>query len=154
MVGMDVVLERRLARRASIQSGLVPRRQLVGFGLSRGQIARLLQAGRLVRTTGDVYLVGGAPSGGLVDLAAACLATRGVASHRSAAHLHGLIDLAPVRSEVTVGFRQGVRRGPLMHRSRDLLARDIVRINGIRTTNATRTLIDLGGVVPSAVLEA
>ena len=35
----------------------------------------------------------------------------------------------------------------------DLATRDIVRIDGIPTTNATRTLIDLGGFVPAATLE-
>lgn len=151
---MDVVLERRLARRAAKQLGLITRPQLVGIGLSRGQIARLLESGRLVEIVGRVYLVGGAAANDRVELAAACLATGGVASHRSAAHLHGLVDLGPTRAEVTVGPTQGARQGPVVHRSMDLLARDIVRVDGIRTTNATRTLIDLGGVVPSTMLEA
>jgi hypothetical protein len=34
-----------------------------------------------------------------------------------------------------------------------MLPRDIIRIEGVRTTNATRTLIDLGAVVPRATLE-
>jgi very-short-patch-repair endonuclease len=55
---------------------------------------------------------------------------------------------------VTVGSTQGMRQGPLLHRSRDLLARDIVRMQSIRTTNATRTLIDLGAVVAAATLES
>ena len=153
MVGMDVVLERRLARRAAKQLGLMTRPQLVKVGLSRGQIARLVDSDRLVEIVGGVYLVGGAAANDLVELAAACLATGGVASHRSAAHLHGLVDLAPSRSEVTVAYTHGARQGPLVHRSRDLVPRDIIRIDGIRTTNATRTLIDLGGVVPATTLE-
>ena len=151
---MDVVFERRLAGRAATQLGLVTRQQLKASRLSRGQIARLIAVGRLVEMYGGVYLVGGAPRNDAVDLAAACLATGGVASHRSAAHLHGLIDLTPYRSEVTVGSTKGVRQGPVVHRSADLIARDVIRVQGIRTTNPTRTLIDLGGVVPCAVLEA
>jgi very-short-patch-repair endonuclease len=154
MVGMDVVLERRLARRAAKQLGLMTRPQLVKIGLSRGQIARLVDSGRLVEIVGGVYLVGGAPANDLVHLAAACLATGGVASHRSAGHLQGLVDLAPSRPEVTVGPTKGSRQGPVVHRSMDLVARDIIRVDGIRTTNATRTLIDLGGVVPASMLEA
>jgi hypothetical protein len=42
----------------------------------------------------------------------------------------------------------------LIHRSFDLVRRDVVRMQGIRTTSATRTLIDLGGVVSAATLEA
>ena len=153
MVGMDVVVERRLARRASKQLGLVTREQLKAIGVSRGQVARLLSSGRLVEICGGVYLLGGAPSGDLVDLVAACLATGGVASHRSAAHLHGLVDLAPSRPELIVGSTRGARQGPLVHRSNDLIPRDIIRIQGIRTTNPTRTLVDLGAVVSAEVLE-
>src|SRR5688500_2943897 len=143
MVGMDVVLERRLARRAAKQLGLLTRAQLTAIGLSRGQIARLVANGRLVEIAGGVYHVGGAPTSRLVDLAAACLSTGGGASHRSAGHLQGLLDLAPSRCEVTVGSTKGTRQGPVVHRSMDLVARDIIRVDGIRTTNATRTLIDL-----------
>jgi very-short-patch-repair endonuclease len=150
---MDVVLERRLARRAARQSGLITRTQLIEIGLSRGQIARLVRSGRLVETAGGVFLVGGAPPGQFVDLAAACLGTGGVASHRSAAHLQGLVDLAPSRPELTVGPSHNMRVTPLLHRSSDLLPRDVIGIRGIRSTNATRTLVDLGSVVTAAVLE-
>jgi very-short-patch-repair endonuclease len=153
-IGMDVVLERRLARRATEQLGLITRSQLVGIGFSRGQIARMVDAHRLVKTGDGVYIVGGAPMDPSVELAAACLATGGVASHRSAAHLHGLIDVAPSRPEVTVASSKGHRQGPLVHRSHDLLPRDVVRVQGIRTTTPTRTLIDLGAVASRKTLEA
>jgi very-short-patch-repair endonuclease len=151
---MDIVLERRLARQAAKQSGLVTRTQLRKIGVSRGQISRLVKAERLVESSGGVFLIGGAPIGPFVELAAACLSTEGVASHRSAAHLHGIIDLAPSRPELTVGATHNMRVKPLLHRSSDLSPRDIIRIEGIRVTTATRTLIDLGAVVSGAALES
>lgn len=150
---MDVVLERRLARRASQQLGLITREQLVTIGLSEGQIIRMLTSERLTRCGESVYRIGGAPIDERVELAAACLVTNGVASHRSAAFALGLIDHSPARPEVTVAQSKGHRQGPIVHRSRDLLPRDVVRVQGIRTTNATRTLIDLGAVAPPWVLE-
>ena len=151
---MDVVIERRLARRAARQSGLITRKQLLQIGVSRGQISRLVDAERLVENCSGVFLLGGVPSSPAVDLAAACLSTNGVVSHRSAAHLHGLIDQAPSRPELTVGSSRSMRGAPLFHRSCDLLPRDILHIEGMRTTNAARTLIDLGAVVPQTVLES
>lgn len=114
----------------------------------------MVDEGRLVRMGDGLFIVGGAPIDDTVELAAACLATNGVASHRSAALLHGLIDHAPSRPEVTVLRSKGHRQGPLVHRSRDLLPRDIVRVQGIRTTSPTRTLLDLGAVVSPLTLES
>ena len=113
----------------------------------------MLAAERLLRMGDGVYLIGGAPIDTKVEIAAACLATNGVASHRSAAHLEGLIDVPPSRPEVVVAATKGTRQGPIVHRSSDLLRKDVIRISGIRTTNATRTLIDLGAVVAPATLE-
>jgi very-short-patch-repair endonuclease len=150
---MDVVLERRLAQRASQQLGLITRTQLVRIGVSAGQIPRLVKAGRLTEHATGVFLIAGAPCGLLTDLAAACLSTEGVASHRSAAHLHGLVDAAPSRPELTVGPTRSMRHLAILHRSSDLVSSDITRVEGIRTTNAARTLVDLGAVVSSSTLE-
>jgi very-short-patch-repair endonuclease len=154
MAHMDVVLQRRLARRATQQLGLITRTQLVGLGFSTGQIPRLVRSGRLNQRAPGVFLVAGAPDGPAIDLAAACLSTTGVASHRSAAHLLGLLDSPPSRPEVTVGPTQSVRNRAILHRSSDLLRGDVIRVGGIRITNATRTLVDLGAVVPAFTLEA
>jgi very-short-patch-repair endonuclease len=150
---MDVVLQRRLARRATQQSGLITRDQLRAIGLSDGQIPRLVRTGRLNPCSSGVYLVPGSPGGPLVDLAATCLSTAGVASHRSAAHLLGLIDQPPARPEVTIGPTKSMRHPAILHRSSDLMRRDLTHVDSIRTTNATRTIIDLGAVVPPATLE-
>lgn len=154
MVHMHVAIERRIARSAAKQSGLITRTQLVKIGLSRGQLSRIVLAERLVEICAGVFLIGGAPSGPSIELAAACLSTGGVASHRSAAYLHKLVDMAPSRPEVTVGPSHPMRKTPLLPRSSDLVPKDIIRIDGVRTTNAARTLIDLGAVVPGATLEA
>jgi very-short-patch-repair endonuclease len=86
-------------------------------------------------------------------LAAACLSEPGaVASHRAAALL---LDLDGVEEDVVeVSTRGGVRsRHGRTHRSSDLLRRDLIVVDSITTTNATRTCCDLGKVAPLEVVE-
>lgn len=64
----------------------------------------------------------------------------------------GLIDTAPTEPELTIGPTASHRGAGLLHRSGDLIAPDIRSIDGVRTTNAVRTLIDLGAVVRPHVL--
>jgi hypothetical protein len=79
-----------------------------------------------------------------------------VASHRSAALLHGLDGFTDDGLEVTAArgrFRaaEGVR----VHVTDTLRADDVVVIDGIRTTGLARTVCDLGAVVSDdAVLRA
>ncbi|MEO5837885.1 MAG: hypothetical protein ABIQ73_14330 [Acidimicrobiales bacterium] len=151
---MDAELERRLAGRAAPQSGLITRRQLLAVGFSDHQIRGRISSGRLIVLHRSVYLVAGAPLNDAVWLQAATLATGGVASHRSAAHLLGLVDSPPSRPEVTIDPCRS-NRGPFItHRSGDLLRRDTTTVHGVSTTNATRTLVDLGSVVRAEILEA
>ena len=100
-----------------------------------------------------VFLIAGAPLDDAVRLRAATIRTGGVASHRSAAHLLGLIDSPPARPEIVVGPTGNTRVPFLVHRSGDLSKRDTTSVNGVPATNATRTLLDLGSVVTVDVLE-
>ena len=150
---MDAELERRLAGRAAPQSGLITRKQLVAIGFTDHQIRSRVSSGRFIALHRSIYIVAGAPLDDAVWLQAATLATGGVASHRSAAHLLGLIDSPPSRPEITIPATGGARAPFIIHRSADLLSRDRTSVSGVRTTNATRTLIDLGSVVRSDALE-
>jgi very-short-patch-repair endonuclease len=101
-----------------------------------------------------VYRLAGAPWHPDTALHAAVLSSGGVASLRSAAHLLGLIDDRPARPEITLAPPRRFRGDAIVHHSHDLVRRDLTTIDGIRTTNATRTLLDLGAVVPESTLEA
>ncbi|MEO5567382.1 MAG: type IV toxin-antitoxin system AbiEi family antitoxin domain-containing protein, partial [Gemmatimonadaceae bacterium] len=146
-------LERRLARRAASQSGLVTRRQLLAIGFTDHQIRSRVNGARLIVLHRSVYLVAGAPLNDAVWLQVATLATDCVASHRSAAHLLGLIDSRPSRPEITTDSGGSACAPFITHRSGDLLSRDTTTINGVPATNATRTLIDLASVVGRGALE-
>jgi len=77
-----------------------------------------------------------------------------VVSHTTAARL---LRLDPVRSpelHLTVEPKVGVRaRDLVLHRSKALDRTDLVVVDGIRCTSATRTIIDCGALLADEVLE-
>ena len=75
---MDAELERRLARRAASQSGLITRRQLLAIGFSDRVIQGRVGNGRLIALHRGVYLVAGVPLTDAVRLQAAILVTGGL----------------------------------------------------------------------------
>ena len=146
---------RRVAALSASQQGLVTRAQLLNIGLTRRQIDHSLNSGRLTLVYRAVYRIAGSAITEDGALAAGLLLTEGVASHRSAAQLLGLVDARPTSPEVTVDAKHSQRAsGLIVHRSSDLLGSDVIRARTLRCTNATRTLVDLGAVVSDAVLES
>ena len=143
-----------LARRAALQHGVVHRRQALDLGLTSRQIERRLEAGLLVPLHTAVYrLVAHHPSSEQAVLAA-CLATGGVASHRSAAALWGFRGARHGRPEVTLRSRSRPElHGVLVHRTARLEAMDVTRREGIPVTTPACTLLHLGAVIPVEVLE-
>lgn len=137
------------------QHAVVTFGQMRGAGLTRHEIAHLLQIGRLIAMFEGVYRLAGAPTTWRQRLMAACLATGGVASHRAAAWLWGA-DLPggepPI--EVTVARSRCPKPpGVIVHRSSDLTPDQVVRRDGIPTTNPLRLLVDLGAVADPDVVE-
>lgn len=145
----------RIAGLAASQQGLVTRAQLLDNGLSKRQIDHALTTERLLIIHRAVYRLAGSAITDDGALTAGLLLTAGVASHRSAAQLLGLIDTRPTIPEITVGANKSQRAaGLIVHRSSDLLSADICRVRDLRCTTATRTLVDLGSVVSPTVLES
>jgi len=135
----------RAAALASVQYGLVSLAQLLECGLSREQVEDLNALKRLSHTDRGVYRFAGAADHGNQRIMALTLRTSGIASHRSAAALLGLIDWVR-QPEVTVAPMANYRGPGRIHRHQDLQTQDIAEVQGIPCTNATRTLIDIGAV--------
>jgi very-short-patch-repair endonuclease len=145
--------DREIARIAARQHGVVAAGQLVAIGLTRRQIQRSLDAGRLHPVHSGVYFVGYVPRHALARYMAAVLAVDGVASHRTAAALHGLWDhhrVPDVTSTAQARSPSGVRR----HRTRALKPQDVTTRHGIPCTTLQRTLIDLADVLDADAFEA
>jgi hypothetical protein len=139
---------------AARQHGAFSHAQALGVGLSASAIKRRVNAGRWVRLLPRVYRVGGAPATGRQGMMAATLwaGDGALLSHRAAGVLHGLDGVTADHLEVAAPkhLRSGI---VVAHRATPFTAIDRDFIDHIPVTSATRTLIDLAGVVDGDALE-
>lgn len=138
--------EQGLASLASVQHGVVSRRQLEAVGLRRGAIARRVESGRLHRLHHGVYALGHPVLTVRGHWLAAVLACGdgAVLSHASAAAAWDLRRSDASLIDVIVPVAGGrKRRGIRIHRRPDLARQDTTTLDGIPITTPTRTLIDL-----------
>ena len=134
-----------IARLCAAHHGVVTRAQAVATGLSTAQIPYRVAAGRWAELRPGAYRIVGGPSSPLEALAAAIGVGIGVASHRSAAALLCLLDEHPPVPELTAVLGASHHHDAVeLHRTDDLLPGDTTTVDGLRTTNATRTVLDLG----------
>lgn len=147
--------ELRLVRFARAHHGLYRMADARALGLSDKQISGRVRRGLSERVGPGVFRVAGGPESPDQRILAAVWRSGGVASHRTAAGLHGILDRPPGRPEVTVGPSAAhVRDGITIHRSRDLERSQVVEIRRIPLTAPARTLVDLGQVIGTRSLEA
>ena len=143
---------------AVAQGGVFSAAQGLRYGYTRDEIRARLASGRWLRVRRGIYRVAGEVDGYAIQVAAgvlACTSGRAVASHASAAYLHGIPLLeAPVRVELTVppnALTTSVK-GCVVHRGP--LAGWCSRVAGVRTTTLTRTAVDLARDRPFAAAVA
>lgn len=143
--------DRRVAKVAARQYGVISAAQLRAAGVNRGGRARRLQAGRLHRVHRGVYAVGHRRLSELGIWMAAVLACgEGAAlSHLAAAALWRLLPPPRESIDVTVPGDGGREKqvGIRLHRSSTLGPESTTRRAGIPVTTAARTLADLRRVV-------
>src|SRR6266849_2248619 len=147
---------RRLMEKASRQHGLISREQVVDLKFSHSGIDRRVQSGVWSAIRSGVYRVGAVPSSWHQELMAACLSVgpEAVASHTSAAALLKLDGVSVPAIEVTTAKSRNSRRtGVVVHRSQWLPTEDIAVIDGIPSTRAARTIIDLASALEEQQLE-
>jgi hypothetical protein len=157
MSRLDPVLDRAIQRLARRQHGLVSRAQLEELGVTRYVARSRVRSGAWSVAAPGVFLVGPAPGTFAQRAMAAALSagTAALASHRTAALLHGIIPRRAVPLEVSVPRAAQVRRrGIVVHRSTDLHLAGRVQVDGVPTTGLARTLVDLGAVEPTWVRTA
>ena len=136
------------------QHGLVSRAQALAEGMKQHQVSNRVRTGRWVRAARAVYRHAAVPPTPLSRLLAPCLAHDAVASHRSAAALHGIDGYRLDRVEL-VAAEGTVKRIPsarLHHSAQMHMARPVTR-NGVPCTEVGRTVLDLAGVVTRERLE-
>lgn len=143
---------------AAGQWGLFTTAQAQAAGISRMQLARMVDAGVLERVAYGVYAAPAVMGEELLPLRAAWLAlapaqsaeerladavASGVVSHASAARLHGLGDLLADVHEFTLPRRyQSTREGVRVHRG-VLTTGEVTIAGGLPVTVPARTVADL-----------
>jgi Protein of unknown function (DUF559) len=142
-----------LAALAEAQHGVVGRSQLRDLGIEKSGIDSRVRRRALLPIHRGVYAVGHRRLTMEERWMAAVLAAAGaVLSHRSAGQLWGVLPRTAARPEVTRPGHFRRRSEILAHRS--LLPVDEVdETNGIPVTAVSRTLLDLGAVLPAQRLE-
>lgn len=148
---MEPSIERAIAERSAPQLGLLSRSQARDAGISAAAIRVRLANGNLVRLGHQVYGLAGMATTLRRRILAACLDVDGVASHGTAAWLHGLDGFGPP-TVVEVSTRKGraANRSPRarVHTSTRLGPDDIVvTLDGIPTTSVARTCLGLSAAV-------
>ena len=139
--------ELRLQRLAARQHGLASRNQLLQLGFTRRQIEGRLASRQWRLAAPAVLDVAPGALDPLRPLHAAVMASGGLASHRSAAALHRLVDAQPPRPHVLVTADHALRGIPAdVRRTRSLERSERTVVDRIACTSPTRTLLDLGSV--------
>lgn len=140
--------EDRVYAHMAANGGVITRAEALALGMTTATVSRRVRGGRLVAVGKGVYVLPGVIRDETSLLTAATSALSAVASHESAARLHGMDGLDPRRVSVTVPVRRTNRfRGVVVHQSTDLSKDDTVAIRGIPSTDIERTIIDLAAVV-------
>src|ERR1700753_347074 len=149
MTEFPTTADRRIAKVAARQHGVISAAQLAYAGIDKDGVAWRVRTGRLHRLHRGVYAVGHRSLSWRGRWLAAVLAVGdgAVLSHVSAVALWGYLRPIPGPIHVTVAGDGGRRKraGVVVHRSRTLAARDITRRHGIAVTTPARSGEDTAG---------
>lgn len=129
------------------------RPELHDLGWSDPAISRAVRSGRLLRVRRGLFAAIGSGSDRVDIVAAAAACSGSVASHRSAAIVHGLpiLGSASARPDLTVQPGEtGDTVHALVHRA-TLRPEDVTTVDGIPVTSVARTLVDLARSSAQAV---
>lgn len=143
---------RAVAELAAAQHGAISRRQAAHRGFAHHRVATARRRGWLREPVPGVLVVTTHADSWRQRVTIETLSGRGpcAASHRAAAHLHGLdgFDRPPIPEISTIrSHRLRPVTGAIVHHIATLPPQDLVRIDGIACTGLARTLADLGSVV-------
>lgn len=153
--GVEVPMDKAIARLAQYQHGIVARRQLLELGFSSDQIGRRVRRGSLHVVQRGVYAVGHS----VISICGRWLAAvltcgdDAVLGHRSAAELWGILPRTSRSIEVTSCGRWRARRGVIVHKA-SIPRDEIAVVDGIPVTGVSRTLFDLAPRLVRDRLEA
>lgn len=143
---MSASLADALHRIGHRQLGLVTTAQLRSIGVPERTQRNWVAQGRLRPIERGVLLVSGAPVSWPVTMLAACLASGGLASHRSAGVLYGLPGFRAGRRELTVPWQRRWSGDARLHRSRHFDAINRRVLQGVPVVDPLQLALDLASL--------
>lgn len=139
-------MDEQIAAVAAQQDGLITAGQLSAHGVSEQQRRRMVATGSLRRAAPRVYAVAGCPTTHRYQLRLGLLSLgpKSAVGFEAAAALHGLdrSDTTAVEFLVPRTTRAG-RNHFTVHTSHRIGRTDVVTVDSLRCTSATRTILDL-----------
>jgi hypothetical protein len=139
--------DRLLGAMAAAQYGVFTREQATAAGINPRSIDDRTDRGIYERIHPGVYGIAGSPNQWHRSVIAAVFAATepAAASHQTAAYLWGMTDRRPNTVEIATRRHLRVKRqNHQVRESKDLRTSDVVIVDGIPTTTAVRTVVDLG----------
>lgn len=147
--------EARVLTYMAKNGGVISRAEALALGMSPATLDRRLADGWFTALSQGLYALPGVTLSERTLLLAATTALAGIASHESAARLHGIDGFDSRVVVVTVPVRRTNRFPDVrVHQTTDLTAEQTTEINGIPVTCPPRTVLDLAAVLPSKRLAA
>lgn len=154
-ISNSATIGRAVAHLASRQHGVASRKQLRRLGLTDDAVLRWLRDGRIHRVQRGVYAIGRADldAQGRIQAAVLACGAQAIVSHRSAAYLLGIGARAPLVVDVTPPGQRGRAIDGVRFHSVPFPARsELILVDGIPCTDASRTIVDLAGTYGEAQL--
>jgi very-short-patch-repair endonuclease len=152
---MDPILH-AMAVLAETQHGLVSMEQAYTLGATKLHVSRWTQRGQIERMSQRSITFPGQPRTWRRELQAALFdaGASAIASHRSAAHLHGFdgFDEGPIEVITARSHRNRLIAGTV-HTPADVPLRDRCTVDGFRCTTPARTIVDLAAACTPGELE-
>lgn len=138
------------------QHGVISKHQLGEHGVAPKAITSHVRSGRLERVALGTYRYPAVPPSWRQEVMIAVLAAgpEALASHATAATLHGILDRPLEDVEVVVPRWRRRHQSFVVHESKDLEHEDRDIVDGIPVTSPARTVVDLGAAAPWLVEKA
>jgi very-short-patch-repair endonuclease len=143
-------------QRALAQYGVIGRDEAKNLGLSDAALHRKVRTGKWITHLPRTFVVVGSPDTWERHLMAALVwaGPSSRLSHRAAAALHGLSDCPRSVVELTTDRRLTPVENVIVHRLRRLERHDSMKLGAFTLTTPARTILDLGAVVDTDIVEA
>lgn len=152
---MRIDIDAAVARLAGQQYGVFSYAQASASGASESLIERRRRSGMWERPAPAVFGIPGYPESWERDLMIAVLdaGVDAVVSHRAAARLWALDGVTARRVEITVPRARRRFRAAVAHETAPFAEHEVTVVRSIPVTSPAMTLLQLGAVVPEAIVE-